>query len=536
MPPSHSGAAPKTPLIVGTSAESRRDSTREPDYHEIAEINHIPSVAMDIMKSEKASTPTSRTNHGTETLTGGRTNRLKDTAGNEIKTHKEDGIISVSGVLKSDRFRYRKPENPVKLQGRVLREERELARTIREKLADDAVAEKIRRLNDTIARFEEVVGLPRQALVEWNVAEEVTATEPEPAKQLGDDTGAEKIKRLQDENKHLEETVARLEGLEISRKARLEQEVAAEKVASQEAMKEQREKEKMARLAEAEESRKAWLERETAEKLAALALIQMATGPTNSVQLVGTSGYRATVLAEPKTAATNELISDPKSGESSAEHQRPTVEKLDEPTTLHVPTSTGTSDEILASALPRINITKAKAPATVTPAPQYQTPPDAKPSPSNPFYRSEMTLGHAARNIVAYFREAADWLTFWHISTSSPILLDMSRKPASTLNQIFNHLAWTAEFLRLQRQGWDLRRLPDNFFEDVLPLIMVTCGKLEKLGEWKGCEGMMHRAWRHAEEVGEMLATLRIVRVRDGKEKWARDLGLQEVEGRDETL
>jgi hypothetical protein len=46
---------------------------------------------------------------------------------------------------------------------------------------------------------------------------------------------------------------------------------------------------------------------------------------------------------------------------------------------------------------------------------------------------------------------------------------------------------------------------------------MVTCGKLEKLGEWKGCRGMMIGAWKDAEEVGEMLATVRNVRARDGK-------------------
>ena len=46
---------------------------------------------------------------------------------------------------------------------------------------------------------------------------------------------------------------------------------------------------------------------------------------------------------------------------------------------------------------------------------------------------------------------------------------------------------------------------------------MVTCGKLEKLGEWRECEGMMAGAWRDAEEVGEMLATVRNVRARDGK-------------------
>ena len=165
MPPAHPGAAPKTPLIVVTSAESRRDSNPEPDQHEMTETNHIASVTTDIMTSNNASTLIATTDPGSENYTGRRVKHLNDITGNGIKVLQEDGKIFVSGVFKSDRFRYRKPENPVKLQGRVSREERELARVVREKLADDAVAEKIRRLKDTLARFEEVVGLPRQALV-----------------------------------------------------------------------------------------------------------------------------------------------------------------------------------------------------------------------------------------------------------------------------------------------------------------------------------------------------------------------------------
>jgi hypothetical protein len=225
---------------------------------------------------------------------------------------------------------------------------------------------------------------------------------------------------------------------------------------------------------------------------------------------------RETTLSSPKpVAAARKAVDNVKLQGSSAGTQQPSVEKLDAPTTLASPAAT--TEEVLASALSGIDISKAERPAIPAPKPQTQPPSKTKVRPSNPFYRSDMTLAIAAHNVAAYFREAADWLTFWHISTSASMLVDMSYKPTSTLNLIFNHLRWTAEFLRFGRVGWDLRCLPDNFFEDMLPLIMVSCGKLEKLGEWKGCGRMMIGAWKDAEEVGEMLATVRNVRVRDRK-------------------
>lgn len=225
---------------------------------------------------------------------------------------------------------------------------------------------------------------------------------------------------------------------------------------------------------------------------------------------------RETSPRPPKAfAAARKAVDNVKLQGSSAGAQQPSVEKLDASTTLAIPAAT--TEEVLASALSGIDISKAEKPSATAPKPQHQTPSNTKARPSNPFYRSDMTLAIAAQNIAAYFREAADWLTFWHISTSASVLVDMSYKPTSTPNRIFCHLRWTVEFLRFGRVGWDLRCLPDNFFEDVLPLIMVTCGKLEKLAEWKGCGGMMIGAWKDAEEVGEMLATVRNVRVRDGK-------------------
>lgn len=210
----------------------------------------------------------------------------------------------------------------------------------------------------------------------------------------------------------------------------------------------------------------------------------------------------------------------------AADAQQPAVAKLDAPTTFTTPTAT--ADEALASALSGVDLSKAERHSATTPKPQTQPASNTKPSPQNPFYHPDMTLVIAAQNIHAYFLEAADWLTFWHISISASVLVDMSHKPTSTLNRVFWHLKWTAEFLRLRRAGWDLRRLPDNFFEDVLPLIMASCGKLEKLAEWKGCGGMMIGAWKDAEEVGEMLATVRNVRVRDGREDVGCRIGVAE--------
>jgi hypothetical protein len=498
---------------VGTVAKGLRDTVI------------ISIVTTDTMSSDKASTPAAKTDSGNGSICAGSTKYAYNMPNDAIKVLEQGTTEFVLSLVKSDKFRYKKPEDPVKLRGRVTREERELERKIREKLADDAVAEKIKSLNETIARLEEVVGLPRQAVIEWNdaVAEEITAPAVNSTSVSGDGEDVEKMKRLEEENKRLKETVARLEGQEESRKAEMEQKAAGMAAAraskstsghenAEEVEKKQDLEEEVARLAQAEESRQAWLECEAAEKVAALALIQMSTSPSDSKKLIQGGGDGVTILAEPEAAAASEPVSTLNFRDSSADTPRPAIEKLDAPTTLA--NSPDTGDEVLARGLSSITISVTKAPTAETQAPQSQPPPNAKPSPSNPFYRADMTLALAAQNIVAYFREAADWLNFWYISTSAPMIIDISRKPASTLNRIFNHLMWTAEFLRFRREGWDLRHLPDNFFEDVLPLVMVTCGKLEKLGERKGCEGMMSRAWRDAEEAGEMLVTVRNVRVR----------------------
>lgn len=191
------------------------------------------------------------------------------------------------------------------------------------------------------------------------------------------------------------------------------------------------------------------------------------------------------------------------------------------------------NDELSSNALSDITISKPNPGKAVsaTPSPYPTANPhkqsepsleQPKPSRSNPFYRHEMTLALAAQNIAAYFREAVSWLVHYHISTPASTLVDLSHKPSSILNRIFSNIHHTAEFLRFRRKGWDLRLWPDNFFEDVLPLIMITCGKLEKLGEWKGCERMMAKAWGDAEEVGEGLVAIRDARVLMGKETWER--------------
>lgn len=188
------------------------------------------------------------------------------------------------------------------------------------------------------------------------------------------------------------------------------------------------------------------------------------------------------------------------------------------------------TDELLSNALSDINISKSNEEKTAdtitTPNPQKQSHPSpehSKPSRTNPFYRHDMTLALSAQNIAAYFHEAVSWLVHYHISTPASTLADLWHKPSSILNRIFANIHHTAEFLRFGRNGWDLRLWPDDFFEDVLPLVMITCGKLEKLGEWKGCERMMARAWKGAEEIGEGLVAVRNERMLLGRETWERE-------------
>lgn len=250
-------------------------------------------------------------------------------------------------------------------------------------------------------------------------------------------------------------------------------------------------------------------------------VLEFTFGPIADVKKpADADGGKATMPEGPGTvAAASEAVDNAKL-KGAPDVQHAAAKKLDPSTNLATPTAT--ADEVLATALTDIDISKTKRPSTTAPKPQHQPPPETRSSLASPFYRPDMTLAIAAQNIVAYFREAADWLNFWHISAPASTLVDMSHKPTSTLSRILCHFRWTAEFLRLGRVGWDLRRLPDNFFEDVLPLIMVTCGKLEKLGDLKGCEDMMVKAWKDAEEVGEMLATVRNVRARDAKGNEAR--------------
>jgi hypothetical protein len=116
---------------------------------------------------------------------------------------------------------------------------------------------------------------------------------------------------------------------------------------------------------------------------------------------------RETTLSSPKpVAAARKAVDNVKLQGSSAGTQQPSVEKLDAPTTLASPAAT--TEEVLASALSGIDISKAERPAIPAPKPQTQPPSKTKVRPSNPFYRSDMTLAIAAHNVAAYFREAAD--------------------------------------------------------------------------------------------------------------------------------
>lgn len=199
------------------------------------------------------------------------------------------------------------------------------------------------------------------------------------------------------------------------------------------------------------------------------------------------------------------------------------------------------NDELLANALSKVKLSGSEvatpgAPtainnSTSTTAPKMNPTSNSqprekpKPSPDNPFYASNMTFAIAASNIVAYYHEASSWLAHWHETTPADTLVEISRKPTSTLNRIFKNLLWTWEFLLFKRAGWNLLHLPDQFFEDVLPLVDVTMQKVGWMEEWKGCALMMGKALRDVEGTREMLFIIRDARVKEGKDSWARSLG-----------
>lgn len=199
------------------------------------------------------------------------------------------------------------------------------------------------------------------------------------------------------------------------------------------------------------------------------------------------------------------------------------------------------NEELPANALSKVklsgsDVATAGAPtaiknSTSTTAPNMKptsnSQPREKPKPSldNPSYASNMTFAIAAGNIVAYYHEASSWLAHWHETSPADTLVEISRKPTSTLNRIFKNLLWTWEFLLFKHAHWNLLHLPDQFFEDVLPLVDVTMQKVGWMEEWKGCALIMGKALRDVEGTREMLLIIRAARVKEGKDRWARSLG-----------
>ncbi|KAM0723415.1 hypothetical protein Q7P37_000401 [Cladosporium fusiforme] len=166
--------------------------------------------------------------------------------------------------------------------------------------------------------------------------------------------------------------------------------------------------------------------------------------------------------------------------------------------------------------------------ATVTQTPSHQALPAPRPENSakkinSPFYSDKMTLGIAAQNIVAYFHEANQWLTFWNETTSASKLDELICKPGSNVIPICSHFVWTAEFLQLGRKGWLLTHLPDEFFRDVLPLVGSVEAKLLVLCKWQGCEGVMGKAARDVKSVKALLERIKAARKEEGKAKWLAD-------------
>ncbi|KAM0707436.1 hypothetical protein Q7P35_004081 [Cladosporium inversicolor] len=512
-PPQPSRNTPQT-LRPGTaSATIRKDGLEERD---IMAANALVALAnAGTMDSERASTVADLKRHNIALrLRNGDLNISEDA----IQLLKRSVEAFVLDLLEKNKPG--EPHNPIKAQQQILAAKREADRKGREKRDDGRLAALLKRMTDAIECQKQPDESEEERLMRETVKRVDVATQKDKFRKTADRRQA---------FRQLEATAALYEdlydptfdfglGIRLSVFGPLE-EVEAEQldglaktqqwVALEDAGVDYRRRKKLAG-----EGR---LTVDTALRMGA-SVLEFTFEPTADVRKPAQAGRdKSTIPDGPGNvaAASHTVNNNNKLKGASADVQRTTAKKLDKSTTLTTPTST--TDEALASALSSITIFKAEKASTAAPNPQPQPPSNNKPSPRNPFYRPDMTLTIAAQNIHAYFLEATDWLTFWHISFSALMLIDLSQKPTSTLSRIFCHLGWTAEFLRFGRAGWDLRRLPGDFFEDVLPLIMISCWKLEKLAEWKGCGGMMIGAWKDAEEVGETLATVRNVMVRDGK-------------------
>jgi hypothetical protein len=141
-------------------------------------------------------------------------------------------------------------------------------------------------------------------------------------------------------------------------------------------------------------------------------------------------------------------------------------------------------------------------------------------SPNNPFYQDKMTLAWAATNIVTYFNEASELLSHWHITLEPSTIVESSLKKTSTFNRMWANVDWTLEFLVLGREGFDLLRLPDNFYAHVLPLIENTTARLTRISQLKGCGPMVWKFCTAVVRVKKILLWLKATRVAQGKFDW----------------
>lgn len=189
------------------------------------------------------------------------------------------------------------------------------------------------------------------------------------------------------------------------------------------------------------------------------------------------------------------------------------------PSSTHI---TAASPSTTTSRAQSTSTSKAAVPQTATP----------NATPTNPFYATNMTLPVAAGNIIAYFREASQWLTFWRDTLSTPEFADLLRaKWDPKLKQITWHFACTVEFLEMGREGWKLTRLPEEFFKDALGLVEGVEGLIREMEERKRCQGVLEGVKGNVERVGRLLVGIRQARWEEGRARWEADLKAKRESG-----
>ena len=71
------------------------------------------------------------------------------------------------------------------------------------------------------------------------------------------------------------------------------------------------------------------------------------------------------------------------------------------------------------------------------------------PSAGNPFYHYLLTFETMGSNIVAYFKEADEWLGHWQMTVPEEQIQVYVRKPTSKLNQILQNTAFTLSLIHI---------------------------------------------------------------------------------------